>query len=77
MKAKHMGLGVKFGGRCAVCDRPTGERDFEKAATSLYKLANGTFLVVHPACAGGRTKNAVGGGTKYRTEPNSEIEVQV
>lgn len=75
MAAKHVGLGVKFGGRCLVCARETGNRDFEKAATSLYKLDSGKFGVVHPSCAGGATKHAVGGGTKYRTEPQGQIEV--
>lgn len=73
MKAKHLGLGVKFGGRCAVCGRETGNREFEKAQTSLYKKADGTFAVVHPTCAGGSTKNS--GGVKYRIEPKAEIEV--
>jgi hypothetical protein len=75
MKARHVGLGVKFGGNCLVCGRPTGN-SYEMASTSLYKLDNGKFGVVHPRCAGGSTKNACGGGgVKYKTEPASVIEV--
>ena len=75
MTLHHIGLGVKFGGNCPVCHRNTGVREFEKAATSLYKDTGGHFHPVHPGCAGGRTKSAVGGSIKYRTEPNSTIEV--
>jgi hypothetical protein len=75
MKATHKGLGVRFGGRCAVCGRHTGDRDYERAATSLYRREDGRFVVVHPACAGGRTKTRVGGGCAYRTQPNATIEV--
>jgi len=73
MKAHHVGLGVKFGGKCLVCGRQTGEREFEKSATSLYRLANGKFGAVHPACANGSTKNS--NGTKYRVEPDSVIDI--
>lgn len=75
VKARHMGLGVKFGGNCAVCGRHTGNREFEKAATALYKTEHGKFVVVHPACAGGKTKHAVGGGIKYRDSPDSTIDI--
>jgi hypothetical protein len=75
MRAEHKGLGVRFGGCCLVCGRATGNRDWEKAGTSLYKLANGKFGAVHPACAGGSTKHKVGGGTAYSQEPAAFIEV--
>lgn len=76
MQAKHMGLGVKYGGRCGVCGRDTGSRPFEMAVTALYKREDGKFTPVHPHCAGGATKNAVGGGAKYKREPEGVIEVQ-
>jgi hypothetical protein len=76
MKAKHVGLGVRYGGRCLVCGQATGSRPWELAQTSLYKLENGKFGVAHPRCAGGQTKSRVGGGTAYRVEPQDEIEIQ-
>lgn len=76
MKITHKGLGVKFGGRCAVCGRPTGDRDFEKAKTSLYKRESGGFAVVHPECAGGRTTSRVRGGVAYSVAPDDVLEVE-
>lgn len=75
MIAEHKGLGVKFGGKCAVCGRDTGSRPYEMAATALYKTDAGKFLVVHPTCAGGGTKNKIGGGIVYRREPRETIEI--
>ena len=69
--AKHISLGARFGGSCAIC----GSTCHDLAKTSLYRKADGKFVVVHPACAGGSTKSAVGGGAKYRTEPKGVIEI--
>lgn len=54
-------LGAKYGGKCAVCGAPTGDRDFEKARTCVGK-ADGKFVVAHPKCVGWTTKNKIGGG---------------
>jgi hypothetical protein len=75
MKATHVGLGVKFGGVCAVCGSHTGSRAFELDATSLYRTEEGKYVVVHPSCAGGRTKSRVGGGVTYRTAPKATITI--
>lgn len=77
MTAKHIGLGVRFGGRCGVCGRHTGTRDFELAKTALYKRSDGKFCPVHPECAHGVVKNKIGGGVVYRSEPDYSIEVEV
>lgn len=74
MTLNHKGLGVKFGGRCPVCNGDTGNRDFEKEKTALYRSQDGRFFPVHPECAGGSTKSAVGGGIKYRNEPKAVVE---
>ena len=76
ISAKYVGLGVKFGGACGVCGRDTGTRDFERAATALYKRADGRFVPVHPACAGGSTKSRIGGGIAWRQQPHDTIEVE-
>jgi hypothetical protein len=83
--AYHVRLGVKFETRCPICKRMTGSRDYEKEKTSLYEYsaqdANEKtvkkFVGVHPECAGGSTKNAVGGEVKYRSQPKNEIEIEV
>ena len=76
MKAKHVKLGVKYAGTCAMCGEWTGDRSFELAATSLYKRDDGKFCAVHPICAGGKTKNRCGNrGVAYRVEPDQVIEV--
>jgi hypothetical protein len=75
MQYTHKGLGVKFGGRCLICGKDTGSRDWERALTALYKSEAGKFAPVHPECAGGRTKNAVGGGAKYSTEPAETLDI--
>lgn len=73
MIAKHIRLGVKFDGSCAICGRPTGSRAFELEQTSLYRRSDGKFCAVHPQCAGGKTKSRVGGGVAYRLEPASTM----
>ena len=75
MTAEHKGLGVKYGGKCGVCGQDTGSREFEKAATSLYKTEDGKFLPVHPTCAGGRTKTKINGGIVYARQPEGVIEI--
>jgi len=74
VKATHIRLGVKFGGRCPICKRDTGSRSWELSQTALYRSADGKFHPVHPKCAGGSTKSKVGGGAAYRQEPKKEIE---
>ena len=81
----HVRLGVKFETRCPVCKRMTGSREFEKEKTSLYEYSVKDenektvkkHVAVHPECAGGSTKNAVGQGRKYRVEPKNELVVSL
>lgn len=75
MRAHHVGLGAKYPGKCLACGRLTGARSHELEATSLYKRDDGKFAVAHPECVGGRVKHRVGGGSAYRTEPESSVEV--
>lgn len=74
MKYRVCGLGAKYGGKCVVCGQDTGSRSWELAKTALLKSEAGKFAVAHGNCIG-ETKSAVGGGVKWRKEPQSEIEV--
>ncbi len=63
-------LGVKFAGRCVVCESQTGDRSFELADTLLLR-AGSRWGVAHPRCAGVRTKGCVGGGRAIVAGPST------
>jgi len=43
MKATHVRLGIRYAGQCAVCGKWTGDRDFERDGTSLYRWRWGRY----------------------------------
>jgi hypothetical protein len=75
MKAKVLGIGAKYPGRCAVCGRPTGDRPFELAETVLLRQADGKYRVAHARCTGGRVRHKVSGGSVLVGAP-AEVEIQ-
>jgi hypothetical protein len=74
MKAKVLGVGAKYPGRCALCGRDTGHRPFELAETVLLRLADGKYRVAHARCTGGRIRHKVSGGVVLEGAP-SEVEI--
>jgi hypothetical protein len=70
MRAKVLGLGVKYGGRCVVCGCDTGSRAWELAQTMLLRYDDGHYGVAHPVCCHAKVKTRVGGGVVLVDAPS-------
>jgi hypothetical protein len=75
MKAKVLGLGVRYEGRCVVCGRLTGTAPYQLRETVLLRLTDGKYRVAHPGCIGGWVRHKVSRGPVLEGAPE-EVEVK-
>jgi hypothetical protein len=51
-------------------------REYEEVLPNGKSVTRKQFFTVHTECAGGVTKNKIGGGPAYRRQPAETLEVR-